>query len=62
MNIIIPDIDIYLIDFVDLQSMPVLQQVNRYFHKIITEKPIMSQWKIINGMRLKLPDSKFIQA
>ena len=56
MNIVIPDIDTYLLDLVDLQSMAILQQVNKYFHKIISAKPITDQWETINDIKLKLPD------
>ena len=62
MSIIIPDIDTYLLDLVDLRSIANLQQVNKYFHKIITAKPIMNQWKVINNMRLKSPNDKFMGA
>ena len=62
MNIVIPDIDTYMIDFADLHTMAILQQVNKYFNKIITAKPIMRQWKVINNMQLDLPNDKFIEA
>ena len=61
MNIIIPDIDIYIINFLDLPSMANLLCTNTSFLKIISTKPIMSQWKNINNAKLGSIESIFLE-
>ena len=50
MNIIIPDIDKYIISLSDLRSLVNLLSVNKFFHRIISIKPIIHQWKHINSI------------
>ena len=45
MNIIIPDIDKYIVDLADLQLLSNLLCVNKFFRDIISVKPIMIQRK-----------------
>ena len=52
MNIILPDIDKYIVELVDLHSLANLMLVNKFFYKVIFAKPIMNQWKHINNMNL----------
>ena len=59
MNIIIPDIDKYIVNLVDLQPLANLLLVNKFYHTIITVKPIMEQWKHINSMELDTINDMF---
>ena len=44
MNIIIPDIDIYIIKSLDLPELTNLMLVNKFFHNEISIMPIVKQW------------------
>ena len=52
MNIIISDIDKYIVDLVDLRTLANLLLVNKFFYEYISVKPVMYQWKRINSMKL----------
>ena len=62
MNLVIPDIDKYILDLVDLRSLANLILVNKYFYELISTKPIMGQWKCIINMKSESINSIFIQA
>ena len=62
MNIIIPDIDKYIVNLVDLRSLTNLLLVNKFFYEIIIAKPVMDQQKQINDMQLRTITDIFIEA
>ena len=53
MNILIPDIDTYIVGLVDLRSLANLLLVNKFFYKLISTKSVMNQWKRLSSMRLE---------
>ena len=61
MNILIPDIDKYIANILDLQSLANLLLVNKFFHGLIITKPVMKQWKHIHSMNLAEIDDIFIE-
>ena len=62
MNIIIPDIDKYIVNLADLQTLAKMVLVNKFFHKFISAKPVMDQWKHITGLKLDTINYIFIEA
>ena len=62
MNIIIPDIDKYIVDLVDLHSLANLLLVNKFFNTIISAKPVMSQWKYLNSIQIDTTNNIFKKA
>ena len=62
MNLLIPDIDKYIVDLVDLQTLANLLLVNKFFNAIITAKPVMNQQKHIKYMNLATNTDIFIKA
>lgn len=51
MNIIIPDIDKCIVEFLDLPSLVNISCVNNFFHRLATNKPIINQWAYIKEIR-----------
>lgn len=62
MNIVSADIDNYVTNYVGLQSLANLLFVNKFFNKIVSTKPVMTQWKTIASAKNKTTDKKFVRA
>lgn len=62
MSILMPDIDKYVMHMLDPQYLCVMTTVNRFFHKIIEDMPIIEQWRCIRPYRLKSTNDQFVKA
>ena len=50
MNIIIPDIDPYIVNLVEPDMLSNLLLVNKFFHNLIIDRNIFCQWKAMRNM------------
>lgn len=55
MSIVIPDIDIQIVKFASLASLPNLLRVNKFFYGLISTKQLLRQWKR-NKLLRNLPE------
>lgn len=53
MAFVIPDIDNYIVILADLPSLNNLRFVNKYFYDLVSKKPIIKQYEIIDQMKIK---------